>query len=67
VIDATARLPDGTPYYGTLGQMSYDLDEDTVQCHLCGEYFRLVGGKHILYRHGLTLEEYRALGVSQRV
>ncbi len=59
MIGATARLPDGTPYYGTLGQMSYDLDEDKVQCHLCGSFFRLVGGKHILYRHGITLEEYR--------
>jgi hypothetical protein len=49
-----ARLPDGTPYYGALGEMSYDLDENKVQC-LCGEYFRLVGGKHILHR----TERYR--------
>ena len=59
MIGAIARLPDDTPYYGALGQVSYDLDEDKVQCHLCGEYFRLVGGKHIFYRHGLTLAQYR--------
>jgi hypothetical protein len=56
-----ARLADGTPYYGALGEMSYDLDEDKAQCHLCGKYFHLVGGKHILYRHGITLTEYREL------
>jgi hypothetical protein len=45
--DAPARrLADGTPYFGSLGEIAYDRDEDKVQCHLCGEWFRQVGGSH---------------------
>ncbi|MGO9956512.1 MAG: hypothetical protein ACLP50_11100 [Solirubrobacteraceae bacterium] len=35
MIAATACLRTA-PYYETLGQISYDLEEDTVRCQLCG-------------------------------
>jgi predicted nucleic acid-binding Zn-ribbon protein len=51
------RLPDGTVYFGTLGELAYD--EDRVQCHLCGGWLKLLGGQHLLRAHGWTTEEYR--------
>ena len=53
------RLEDGTPYFGRLGELAYDPDEDRVQCHLCGEWFRFVGGSHLRRTHGWTLAGYR--------
>lgn len=53
------RLSDGTPYFGRIGELAYDADEDRVQCHLCGEWFRALGGSHVRRRHGWTLLEYR--------
>jgi rubrerythrin len=53
------HLDDGTAYYAPLGQMVYDADEDRVQCHLRGEWFRTVGGPHLLRAHGWTTAEYR--------
>jgi hypothetical protein len=37
------RLPDGTPYFAPIGELPYDADDDRVQCHLCGDWFRIVG------------------------
>lgn len=54
-----SRLPDGTLYYGRVGELAYDADEDRVQCHLCGEWFRALGGSHLRRTHGWTLIEYR--------
>jgi rubrerythrin len=53
------RLADGTVYYGQLGQLAYDPDEDKVQCHLCGEWFHCVGGPHLTHKHQWTVVEYR--------
>lgn len=53
------RLADGTPYFGRLAELAYDRDEDRVQCHLCGEWFRLIGGSHLRRTHGWTLAGYR--------
>jgi hypothetical protein len=55
---ATGQLSDGTSYFGRLGQVAHDLGEDTVQCHLCGRWLKVVGGTHIRW-HGWTLERYR--------
>lgn len=52
------RLLDGTPFFGSLGKVAYDPDEDLVQCHLCGRWLRFVGGTHLRW-HGWTLERYR--------
>jgi len=52
-------LEDGTPYYAPLGQLPRDPQEDRVQCHLCGEWYRLVGGTHLSRTHGWTLADYR--------
>lgn len=52
-------MADGTPYVGALAVLAYDRDEDRVQCHLCGEWFRLLGSSHLRRTHGWTLGEYR--------
>jgi hypothetical protein len=51
------RLPSGEPYYAPLGQMRSD--GERVQCHLCGRWFKMVGGSHLLAAHGWTTAEYR--------
>jgi rubrerythrin len=57
---AVGRLEDGTPYFAPLGEMPYDPDEDRVQCHLCGMWFRAVGSAHLRQcGHGWTVAEYR--------
>jgi hypothetical protein len=33
------KLADGTPYYTPPGELAHDLDDGTVQCGLCGEWF----------------------------
>ena len=57
--DELRRLPDQTPYFGRLAELAYDPDEDRVQCHLCGEWFRLLGSSHLRRTHGWTLAQYR--------
>jgi predicted nucleic acid-binding Zn-ribbon protein len=52
-------LEDGTPYVGQLGELAYDPDEDKVQCHLCGGWYRAIGSSHLRQWHGWTLEAYR--------
>jgi hypothetical protein len=52
------RLADGTPYFAPPGEFPYDPEEDKVQCHLCGDWFRLVGASHLRW-HGWTLDDYR--------
>lgn len=56
---AVGRLADGTPYFAPLGEIPYDAVEDRVQCHLCGKWFRTIGGAHLIHRHGWTITEYR--------
>ena len=64
----SGRLPDGTVYYGLLGELGYDPEEDKVQCHLCGEWLHQVGGSHLLRKHGWTIEQYRrAFRIPKRV
>lgn len=53
------RLAYGTTYFGQLGELAYDRDEDRVQCHLCGGWFRMLGSSHLRRTHGWTLAEYR--------
>ena len=55
----SGRLRDGTAYYGQLGVMANDADEDRVQCHLCGDWYRRIGGTHLTMTHGWTTAEYR--------
>jgi hypothetical protein len=50
-----------------LGVLPYDADEDRVQCHLCGGWFRALAPGH-LRRHDTTADEYRALvGLNPRL
>jgi hypothetical protein len=39
--------------------MRHDPEEDRVQCHLCGGWFRIVCGAHLRLAHEWTIEEYR--------
>jgi hypothetical protein len=49
------------------GVLPYDGDEDRVQCHLCGGWFRALAPGH-LRRHDTTADEYRALvGLNPRL
>jgi hypothetical protein len=58
--EADGVLSDGTPFFGQIGEIAYDADEDKIQCHLCGDWFRWVGGFHLKYRHpDWTIAEYR--------
>lgn len=52
--DATGR--DASPQ---AGEIPYDPDGDRVQCHLCGKWFRFIGGTHLTRTHEWTLSEYR--------
>lgn len=52
-------LPSGEPFYAPIGEMRYD--DDRVQCHLCGRWFKVVGAIHIRAAHGITLQEYREM------
>ena len=53
------RLSDGTPFYGLVGVLARDEDEDLVQCHLCGRWLRAIGNSHLRRGHGWTLDAYR--------
>ena len=52
-------MPDGAIYFGKLGELAYDAAEDKVQCHLCGGWYRAIGGSHLRRTHGWSLAEYR--------
>lgn len=56
---AVGRLEDGTPYFAPLGELPYDPDEDRVQCHLCGRWYRTIAGSHLQGAHGWTEDDYR--------
>lgn len=55
----TGQLEDGTAFYAPFGEIPYDPDEDRVQCHLCGGWYRIIGGTHLIKTHGWTVQEYR--------
>jgi hypothetical protein len=58
--EADGWLSDGTPYFGQLGEVAYDANDDLVQCHLCGEWLKWTGGAHLKHRHaGWTIDTYR--------
>jgi ribosomal protein S27E len=52
-------LAGGVPYFAPIGELVRDAEEDRVQCHLCGGWFRLVAGAHLSRVHGWTAAEYR--------
>jgi hypothetical protein len=57
---ADGHLDDGTPYFGKLGEIAHDPENDQVQCHLCGDWFKWVGGLHLQRRHaGWSITRYR--------
>jgi rubrerythrin len=51
------QLPGGEFYFAPIGEMRSD--GERVQCHLCGGWYGMVGGSHLLNAHGWTTAEYR--------
>ena len=51
------QLPGGEFYFAPIGDMRSD--GERVQCHLCGGWYRMVGGSHLRNAHGWTTAEYR--------
>jgi len=51
------QLPGGEFYFAPIGEMRSD--GERVQCHLCGGWYRMVGGSHLRNAHGWTTAEYR--------
>lgn len=49
---------DGDVLHGTYGVLAYDEGADRVQCHACGEWYRMLSGEH-LAGHGLTAAAYK--------
>jgi len=54
----TAGCRTAPRYFAPLGEIRYDPDEDRVQCHLCGRWYRVIAGSHLQRVHGWTLEDY---------
>jgi hypothetical protein len=54
------RAFDGTPLYAPRGELRVDVDEQRVQCHLCG-WYRSLAWMHLVHAHGVTADEYRVL------
>jgi hypothetical protein len=52
---------DGTPLYAARGELRVDVDEQRVQCHLCGGWYRALGPTHLARAHGVTADEDREL------
>jgi hypothetical protein len=58
---AVDRAPDGTPLFAPRGVLRVDVDEQRVQCHLCGAWYRALAPTHLARAHGVTADEYRVL------
>lgn len=46
--------------FGYMGVLLFDAETDTVQCHLCGKWFRYLPA-HVRYDHKTLVAEYKAL------
>lgn len=58
--EADGVLRDRTPFFDQPGELADDADEYKIRCHLCGDWFKWVGGMHLKYRHpDWRIAEYR--------
>ena len=48
----------GGPFFGRFGVLAEDSDGDSVQCHVCGDWYALLG-THANAAHGLGADAYR--------
>lgn len=44
--------------FGYQGVIQYDDQEDKIQCHICGKWFRY-SGMHIAKKHGMLSDDYK--------
>lgn len=52
-------LPKVEDGYGRYGGLTYSLDKNLVQCHICGKFFESLG-LHVRQIHGLLSRDYKA-------
>jgi hypothetical protein len=45
--------------FKTKAEVDHYLSGDKIECLLCHKMFKVVGGKHLAYMHGISGEEYR--------
>jgi hypothetical protein len=58
---AVDRALDRTPLFALRGELPVDMDEQRVQCHVCGGWYRALAPTHLSRAHGVTADEYREL------
>ena len=47
--------------FGKLGVIELSFDNNKVQCHICGKYFKNICSSHSWRKHNLTAYEYKKL------
>ena len=58
--EPAGHLEDGTPYFGLLGVLEFDEDQERIRCHLCGRWFRALAPGHLQRAHGWDHRDYKA-------
>jgi len=53
--DKAPFIPSG---FSTMGALEYDVEQDAIRCHECGEFYSHLGA-HVAQRHGLLAKEYK--------
>ena len=54
-------LAETTGFHAPVGELQVDADGEHVQCHLCGRWYRHLGGAHLRGKHKISADEYREL------
>jgi hypothetical protein len=48
--------------YGYQGIILYDVIEDKIQCHLCGNWYKQITADHLFHKHGIeNTREYKKM------
>ena len=45
--------------FKTRAEVDHYLSGDKIECLLCNKMFKAVGGKHLAYMHGVSVEDYK--------
>ncbi len=46
--------------FRTKAEVDAHLSGEKIQCLLCGRWFHIIGGSHLLKIHGITVDDYRS-------
>ncbi len=58
------NLPPGFPWKGkfrTKEEVEAYFATDKIECLLCGKWFKVIGGAHLIRAHGITGDEYKEM------